>query len=159
MRVVFLCLLLVLIWGCQSTNGQVAQEKIVVGELSSAELLSAYPAFEAEYRAYQPTAAELSAAAKLNGLKVVVLFGTWCHDSEREVPRLLKLFDLVGLSQDNLQLIGVNQNKQEPSGLYRRLDLRFTPTIILFDGDKELGRIIEKPDNNIAQDLAAILAK
>ena len=93
---------------------------------------------------------------KLEGLSVLVLFGTWCHDSERDVPRLLKLLEQSQVKIKELKLVGVNYNKQDPEGLHRDFDLRYTSTIILLDGDRELGRIVERPNVSIGEDLAAM---
>jgi thioredoxin 1 len=156
MRMVFMGLLLSFILGCQ-TNTVAETPEDLVGDVTTQQLLTSYPGFLAEYQFYQPSPAEIIAAQQLEGKSITVLFGAWCHDSEREVPRLLKLLDAAKLSQFNLQLLAVNHNKQEPSGTYRRLDLRYTPTIILFDGENELGRIIERPITSLGEDLAGLL--
>jgi thioredoxin 1 len=90
---------------------------------------------------------------------LVVLFGTWCHDSVREVPRLLKLLDVSGVKLKSLSLHGVNYNKQEPNNLHRQYDLRYSPTIILLQGDAELGRIVEKPMASLGEDLAEFVTE
>ena len=156
MRLVFMGLLLSFILGCQ-TNTVAETPEDLIGVVTTQQLLSSYPGFLAEYQAYQPSPAEIFAVQQLEGKSITVLFGAWCHDSEREVPRLLKLLDVAKLGQLNLQLMAVNHNKQEPSGTYRRLDLRYTPTIILFDGENELGRIIERPVTSLGEDLAGLL--
>jgi thiol-disulfide isomerase/thioredoxin len=153
---VLIGLLLSFILACQTNTVAQAPEDLV-GDVTTQQLFSSYPDFLAEYQAYQPSSAEIFAAQQLKGKSITVLFGAWCHDSEREVPRLLKLLDAAKLSQLNLQLIAVNHNKQEPTGAYRRLDLRYTPTIILFDGENELGRIIERPNTSLGEDLADLL--
>jgi thioredoxin 1 len=154
MRFVIIALLLSCIIGCQSNQIASLKPKNLVGEVSQQQLLSSYPAFAAEYQDYQPAEAEILAVTRLQGHAITVLFGTWCHDSEREVPRLLKLLDKAEMSAGSVRLIAVNPNKQEPTGLYRSLNLRYTPTIILFAGDKELGRIIERPINSLGEDLS-----
>jgi hypothetical protein len=92
-------------------------------------------------------------------MSLLVLFGTWCHDSEREVPRLLKLLDLSDVELESLSLHGVNYNKQEPNNLHRQYDLKYSPTIILLQGEDELGRIVEKPILSIGEDLASFVVE
>jgi hypothetical protein len=75
------------------------------------------------------------------------------------VPRLLKLLDLSGVELQSLSLHGVNYNKQEPNDLHRKYDLRYTPTIILLQGENELGRIIEKPVTSLGEDLARFVTE
>jgi len=144
------------------TGGYAASEKVdpvedTFGVISSEDLLGQYSGFSAEYQAYQGSEEELVGMKSIEGLSLLVLFGTWCHDSEREVPRLLRLLEQSQVKIKKLTLVGVNYNKQDPKGLYRDFDLRYTPTIILLDGDQELGRIVEKPNVSIGEDLAALL--
>lgn len=129
------------------------------GSINSDQLLAHYPAFAREYATYQPSAAALAKMQSLQGLNLVVLFGSWCHDSEREVPRLLKLLNQSGVSLKTLQLEAVNQQKQHPEQLHSKYNLRYTATIIVLDSNgQEMGRIIEKPAGTIAEDLAGIAA-
>ncbi|WP_252736012.1 thioredoxin [Aestuariibacter sp. A3R04] len=126
------------------------------GEISQQQLLSHYPAFKDSYNAYTPSDSEVSAIASLQGYTVLVLFGSWCHDSEREVPRLLKTLDTSGQDNIDIQLIAVNRQKRDPQGIALSHELKYTPTFILMQGNKELGRVIEKPSRTIAEDLQAL---
>ena len=67
------------------------------------------------------------------------------------------MLDLSGVDLKSLSLHGVNYNKQEPTNLHRQYDLRYSPTIILLQGEKELGRIVEKPMASLAEDLAGFV--
>lgn len=83
----------------------------------------------------------------------MVFLGTWCHDSKREVPRFLKLLNAAKVQLDSLRLVAVGYDKLDPNGLAKQYDVRYTPTIIVSDGEKELVRMIEKPKQSIAADL------
>lgn len=157
MRFLLIGLLLTCVLGCQANQTPGSATDDLVGEVSSQQLLAAYPAFQAEYERYMPSVAELEAVKQLQGTTMTVLFGIWCHDSVREVPRLLKVIDVAKVSHIDLRLIAVNQQKQEPTGLFRRLNLRYTPTFILFDGEEEMGRVIEKPLKSLGQDLSDLI--
>lgn len=152
------------ILGCLLSNAVFAQATTdttpdAYGSISATELLTQYPEFASEYASYQPTTEALQQAKQLQGLTVVVLFGTWCHDSVREVPRLLKLLDGAEVPLQALQLQAVNRQKQHPEQLNAFYELRYTPTIIVLEQEQELGRIIEKPTQSLAEDLAAIASK
>jgi thioredoxin 1 len=147
-------LLVVSLVACQTTP--IAREE-VVGLIDSQALLAQFPQFNTQYQSYQPTPVELQAIKRIEGKTLVVLFGTWCHDSVREVPRLLKTLTLAHVNLTSLQLLAVNPSKQLPGGAQRAYDLRYTPTFILFEGEQELGRIIERPAVTLAQDLAALV--
>lgn len=153
----WLVLLIVLSVGCGSTEMTSVKSAPYTGRIAPSKLLSDYPNFAKEYQAYQPKEAEVIAAQSLSGKSILVLFGIWCHDSQREVPRLLKSLDISAIKLKEISLYGVNYNKQEPSNLHREYGLKFSPTIILFDGEKELGRIVEKPTISLAQDLAKLI--
>lgn len=159
MRAYLLILLIVLSLGCSSTESVNTKSEPHTGEISATQLLAEYSHFSDIYQQYQPSAAEISAAKSLSGKSLVVLFGTWCHDSEREIPRLLKLLDLSGVKLASLSLHGINYNKQEPTNLHRQYELRYSPTIILLQGENELGRIVEKPITSLGEDLAGFITE
>lgn len=152
----FLALLVFLSMGCGST------EKIsepFTGIISANQLITEYPQFRAAFEQYQPSSAEIAAVKSLSGKSLVVLFGTWCHDSEREVPRLLKLLDLSGVELKSLSLHGVNYKKQEPTNLHIQYDVLHSPTIILLQDEEELGRIVEMPMDSLGEDLAGFVTE
>lgn len=125
-----------------------------IGRISAAELLAGYPEFASEYANYQPTASELTKIEVLAGKNVTVLFGTWCHDSEREVPRLLKLLDEAQVNLGELTLYGVSRKKDDPDGYSEKYELRYTPTLLVHDQGTEIARIIERPKENLSADFA-----
>ena len=62
------------------------------------------------YTDYTPNPAVLEALRETDttGLNFAVFFGTWCGDSRREVPRLLKLFDAMGLPEESVELVALD---------------------------------------------------
>ena len=124
-----------------------------VGDVSQAQLLAQYPVFQEKYTAYETPKVVLGLPSDLT---VTIFFGTWCHDSEREVPRVLKLLAASGVEEKNISLIGLDIRKQEPEGRAKVLGIKYTPTFIFFSGGKEIGRIIERPTISLRDDIAAI---
>ena len=90
-------------------------------------------------------------------LEVTILFGIWCHDSEREVPRMLKLLAASGLKKESISLIALDIRKSEPEGRAKALDVRFTPTFIFSRAGMELGRIVERPESSLRGDVATLI--
>ena len=125
-----------------------------VGDISQAQLLERHEVFKRNYDAYEVTAGIDGLPADL---KVKILFGTWCHDSEREVPRMLKLLAASGVKEENISLISLDIRKEEPKGRAKALEVRFTPTFVFFSEGAELGRIIERPVVGLTHDLTALV--
>jgi thiol-disulfide isomerase/thioredoxin len=144
-----LCLSLNLAVGSETANSDYA------GKISPQELLENYPEFAKEYASFEPSEVQLSEIQALAGKEIVTLFGTWCHDSAREVPRLLKLLDRGQVRFKKLTLYGVSRQKSDPLAYSETYNLLYTPTIIVKDNNGEIARIIEKPKGSLAGDLAS----
>jgi thiol-disulfide isomerase/thioredoxin len=115
--------------------------------------------FDEAYENYTPdpkTIQELSAISKDN-LNIIVVMGTWCPDSRREVPRLYHIFDETGFPEDQIELINVNRTKLVPGEDISKFNIEKVPTIIVFKNNKETGRIIESPKISLEDDLLQIL--
>jgi thiol-disulfide isomerase/thioredoxin len=108
--------------------------------------------FAQNYAQYKPTESQLSAMQSLKNKQIYVMFGSWCHDSQREVPRFMKLLDSSGVQVQKVSFIAVDRDKNDKTGISGELKLRYTPTFVVFDGDREVARIIEKPQGDIASD-------
>ena len=146
--------LILLIVTPQSLEATADRYRYPLGDISLAELLERHEVFKRNYDTYEVTAGIDGLPADL---KVTILFGTWCHDSEREVPRMLKLLAASGVKEDNISLISLDIRKEEPEGRAKALDVRFTPTFIFFSDDVELGRIIERPVESLQADIAEMV--
>ena len=138
----------------QSLEATADRYRYPIGDISQAELLERHEVFKRNYDAYEVTA---GIDGLPPGLKVKILFGTWCHDSEREVPRMLKLLAASGVKEDNISLISLDIRKEEPEGRAKAMAVRFTPTFIFFSDDVELGRIIERPVESLQADIAEMV--
>lgn len=90
-----------------------------------------------------------------------IFFGTWCGDSKREVPRMLKVLFQSGINQKDISLVAVSNTdslyKQSPGHEERGLNILRVPTFIVRKGGAETGRIVESPIESIEKDLWKIL--
>lgn len=112
-----------------------------------------------EYAIDQKALAELK-KEKLNSYNIVLVLGTWCEDSHREVPRLFKILESVGYPESKLTMIAVNRKKEAPNGEEGQFNIQNVPTIIVQKYGKEIGRIIESPSTGyLERDLVEILKK
>ncbi len=112
-----------------------------------------------EYQLDQKSIAELK-KEKLPTYNLVVFVGTWCEDSHREFPRLMKILETVNYNPEKLEIIAVNRKKESPSGEEGIFNIQKVPTIIVKKYGKEVGRIIEMPETGyLERDLLNILKK
>lgn len=128
----------------------------MLGEVGAAEI-GEHPAFSTR-TPVSIDAAELQPLRKaLAGapVKLVLLFGSWCHDSHREVPKVLAL--VSQLPNVSLTAIAVDRDKREPLSATEQYQLAYTPTLIVMRGGVELGRVTETPKRSWAADLLAIV--
>jgi len=128
--------------------------ELLVGDIGAQQLFDAHPRFAEGYDAF-----EAESLAVPENVSVLLFFGTWCHDSEREVPRLLKLLETAGLSEDKLKLIALDYRKREPKGRASEFKIRYTPTAVFLRGGVEVGRIVERPKISLRDDIAAMFGE
>ena len=97
---------------------------------------------------------------KLNSYNITVFLGTWCGDSKRKFPRLMKILNETNFPESKLHIIAVNRKKQSPNGEEVKYNITKVPTIIVQKYGKEIGRITEEPESGyIEKDLLQIIKK
>ena len=110
-----------------------------------------YKWFDKQYSQYNPNIEKLS-KTNLKDIDIAIFMGTWCHDSKREEPRAIKLFDLLALENERIKIVALNKQKKGYFKNYKSFNIKRTPTIIFFKNGKEIGRIIERPSESIEED-------
>lgn len=118
--------------------------------------------FNSNYNDYRiDTATAKQLATLLKGKRLVIFMGTWCGDSRREVPRMYKLLDFCGVRDAQIELVNVDYRdtmyKRSPGHEERGLQIHRVPDLLVYDKDKEIGRIVETPVESWEKDLFAIL--
>ncbi len=94
-----------------------------------------------------------------DSVSAIVFLGTWCSDSQREVPRFLKVADEAGIPSERIKLYGLDRSMKSNDGLSQQYHIERVPTFIFLEHGAELGRITEVPQTTIEQDMLLILAK
>lgn len=117
--------------------------------------------YESGYEGYVANAGTVAAlSTALDAVEVEVYFGTWCDDSQQEVPRLIRVLDDAGFAPDRLAMIAFSDHpgefKLSPGGKERQRLIHRTPTIVLSRDGREIGRIVQYPLDSIEEDLLAI---
>ncbi|MCJ8273984.1 MAG: thioredoxin family protein [Psychrosphaera sp.] len=128
-----------------------------LGPITPQDLLTRFHIFAKNKKADQTQISDLEVldfANQLNNKKLVVVFGTWCHDSQREIPRLLNLLDKVNAQHSDIKydiefIAAAPYEKRDPA-LVKKYDLSAVPTIMLFDQDQEVGRVVENTPLSLA---------
>lgn len=92
-------------------------------------------------------------------VNILVIMGTWCSDSRREVPHFYKILDELKFQVDKLIIINVNRKKEAAVKELNGLNIELVPTFIFYKEEKEIGRIIETPEESLESDLLKILSK
>ena len=95
--------------------------------------------------------------SKLDEYNIEIFMNTKCHDSEREVPRLLKILNTLNFSNENLRIVLLNSEKKTIDGLEIGKDITNTPTIIFLKNSNEENRIVEFPFENLEKDIFRII--
>ncbi len=134
-----------------------ASRIVIIGDTNPAEIFM-LKEWKKIYEDYNPDLATVEKIKKLtNDISVEVYFGTWCKDSRNNVPKLIKIFELLPSLKVNY--VGIIWRSCDRSGLYKKMDLKRVPTIIFYRGGKEVGRIIENPVKTLEKDILNILSK
>ena len=149
------------LFGCSinpfSRNGQtyIYQKPYHYGIINRELLMShdGYSWFTKQYNQYQPTKNKLN----LSDIEIRIFMGTWCHDSKREVPRLIKILDNLKYDYSKLVIVGLTKDKKGYFKDYTKFNILNTPTLIFYRNDQEIGRIIEKPKDSLESDMISII--
>lgn len=118
--------------------------------------------YTTNYAAYTVDSNTANQAKSLLKNKRFLLFmGTWCGDSRREVPRMYKILDYCQVRPSRIQLINLNNSdtayKQSPGHEEQGLNIRRVPTLLIYEGQREVGRIVESPVTSLEKDILAIV--
>lgn len=93
----------------------------------------------------------------LKGIEITTFMGTWCGDSKRETPRMLKILDAANFKERNFELITVDRSKTKPKEYTTGNNIIRVPTFIFKKDGKEIGRIVERPVVSLEDDMLKIL--
>lgn len=142
----------------EKTN--INQEGDLFGEFSQEDLeQQPYSSwFTPGYEQYKPnTKAFASIKKNISDYEIILFMGTWCGDSQYEVPKFFKLLDELGFNKDNLTSVGVNYSKKAPGDLDEEYNVHRVPTIIFLKNGKEVNRYVEFSNENLEKDIARIV--
>lgn len=119
--------------------------------------------YEASYGNYQTDDVLVEIIQKkLKGYQIKLFLGTWCGDSKREVPRIIKILEKAKFPTENIELIALDRRKgfykKSPNGEEKGWNIIKIPTVIFIKNGKEVNRITESPIESLEEDMLAILS-
>ena len=132
--------------------------KVLVGQLSKEQLYREVPIFAEHDRSYRPQQALIENIKKIDSKVDLVMFvGTWCPDSQKEAPKILKILEAAGNPNLSMTIYGLDRDKKDPQGMAQKHNIQKVPTTIFFRDGKELGRIVEYPQKSPEEDFLDIV--
>lgn len=148
--------------------GEKKSEPVVIdreytGELTVEDLIkSPYTNawFTPRKNQYVPPAEALSTIQEhINDFEIEVYMGTWCSDSQAEIPRFYKILDETKFDQKNkLKVFTLDENYQSKNRDEKGKNITNVPTIIFYKDGKETNRFVESPQESLARDMAKIVS-
>jgi dipeptidyl aminopeptidase/acylaminoacyl peptidase len=146
--------------------------KALLGEVTKEDIANTIPEWDSEFFEYTPDTEALAAIEEeIYGVEITCVLGTWCSDSQREIPRLWKILETVNYPVSEIKMYAVGSSRfsagtKVPARVLswsKRLkdyfDVERVATIIISRGGKEIGRIVETPEESLEKDLIKILNK
>ena len=85
--------------------------------------------------------------------------GSWCDDSQRELPHFFKILVSIDFDQEHLQMFAMSEEKTTPSNFEKGLEIYNVPTIIFFKNGKEINRFVEFPVETLESDIQKIVTE
>jgi len=139
-------------------NWKIAPEPPLVGRMSLEDLLQAKPDYAHAAAKYTPDEESVQRLQAVSApTEIVVFFGTWCSYCKHWLPRFIKTLEVAQNPSITAEFIGMSDDQVEPRDLIGQYNISQTPSFIVLQGGKEIGRIEEKPDVSMEADLAMIL--
>ena len=139
-------------------NWTIQPEPPLVGSMTLEKLLAAKPDYERAAERYTPDPASVKALKGVTtDTKIVVFFGTWCTYCKHWLPRFIKTLEVVKNPKITAEFAGMSEDQTEPRALISKYNVTQTPSFIVLQGGKEIGRIEERPEESMEGDLARIL--
>lgn len=115
--------------------------------------------FEEGYNSYEVKETYFSKDFSVRFDSVYVFLGTWCSDSQREVPRFCKIMDSEYFIGTYVKYFALDGNKKTDVIDAERFYIQFVPTFVFYYHGKELCRIIETPVLSLEEDIMDLLSR
>ena len=110
-----------------TTAPQEEQDEVLIGSIDRNNLQQPPHAawFDPMYQSYKPNEKALETIKNnINNYTIRMYMGTWCADSQLEVPKFYKLLDLSDFDMNDLEVIAVREDKTLPNDGQKEYDVQ-----------------------------------
>ncbi|MCB0834645.1 MAG: thioredoxin family protein [Bacteroidetes bacterium] len=163
MKGIWIALVSVLVVGCTAERSHlrvINGEKLLSGPIGKEELFREFPQFKENYDNYMPRISpNQSLRETIDSCKILIFLGTWCSDTKRHLPVILKVIDFLAGHNVIYELHALDRSKRDSDGLTTKYRVERIPTVIFIKHGSEVGRFVERPKNSVEDDLYGILAE
>jgi hypothetical protein len=111
-----------------------SQDSSLVGKVDLAQIkgIGGWENMEKDFSAYQPESEKITfLKAKEERIEGITIFlGTWCSDSQEQLPKVFKVLQTAGLDKKVI-LFGVNREKSEPKAEVDQFKVTKLPSVFV----------------------------
>jgi thiol-disulfide isomerase/thioredoxin len=139
------------------------EESMLVGAITADDIVESKVCawYQKGFDNYTPDSNRVRDLMKsLGQYHFVVFAGTWCEDTQYLLPKFAKVMHACKVPDKDIEMYGVDRSKQAlnvESLLYR---VERVPTIIIINGPREIGRIVESlTQSNIETEILYLIEK
>jgi hypothetical protein len=130
----------------------------LIGPVTQDDILESFPEWREVMSSY---ASQEEAIEKLKAIdftvEIEIILGTWCPDSKEHVSAYFKIIELAENPLIVSSYIGIPKEKGEREPYIQGKNIQKIPTFIVSLNGEEIGRIIERPEKSVEEDLVDII--
>ena len=155
MKKIYLLFIAILFTSCSQNQNYLLEEGVV-----DIDYLKKSPKtywFNENFKNYTVETINRDNFSELYNYDIEIFMNTLCHDSQREIPRLIKILNELNFPENKLKIILLNPNKESKMGYEVNKNITNTPTIIFNLDNTEVNRIVEFPKESLESDILKIL--
>jgi thiol-disulfide isomerase/thioredoxin len=164
MKKIFLIIVPFLFLNCSHKGNIITKdnEKIMIGKATKSDLQKTPfdTWFTSGFNEYKPNEEIINQLkSKVTNVTVTIFMGTWCEDSQNQVPDFYKVLEACQFKERGVRLITLDRNKTTPELFEKGLNITNVPTFIFYEKGIEINRIVETPIVSLEQDMLDILSR
>jgi len=103
------------------------------------------------------TIGKITELSKTRDIKFIYFAGNWCHMCVAATPVIMNIFNGAQISSADIEIHSVNTLKSEPREAIQKYNIKRIPTLVILEGNEEIGRITEYVNSSWSEDIYSIL--